>query len=155
VVCGEVTLGARSSVWYHAVVRGDVAPIQVGEATNVQDGTVIHVDAGVPATIGARVGIGHRVILHGCTIEDDCLIGMGSVLLNGVSVGTGSVIAAGAVLPEGFRVPPGSLVVGVPGRVTRPVDDALRARIQATWEHYIEHAERHRSGAFPLARASL
>lgn len=154
-VCGEVTLGARSSVWYHAVVRGDVAPIQVGEATNVQDGTVIHVDAGVPATIGARVGIGHRVILHGCTIEDDCLIGMGSVLLNGVSVGTGSVIAAGAVLPEGFRVPPGSLVVGVPGRVTRPVDDALRARIQATWEHYIEHAERHRSGAFPLARASL
>jgi len=132
-----------------------VAPIQVGEATNVQDGTVIHVDAGVPATIGARVGIGHRVILHGCTIEDDCLIGMGSVLLNGVSVGTGSVIAAGAVLPEGFRVPPGSLVVGVPGRVTRPVDDALRARIQATWEHYIEHAERHRSGAFPLARASL
>ncbi|HXQ27873.1 MAG TPA: gamma carbonic anhydrase family protein [Gemmatimonadales bacterium] len=150
-----MTLGARSSVWYHAVVRGDVAPIQVGEATNVQDGTVIHVDAGVPATIGARVGIGHRVILHGCTIEDDCLIGMGSVLLNGVSVGTGSVIAAGAVLPEGFRVPPGSLVVGVPGRVTRPVDDALRARIQATWEHYIEHAERHRSGAFPLARASL
>lgn len=154
-VCGDVTLGARSSVWYHAVVRGDVAPIRVGEATNVQDGTVIHVDAGVPATIGARVGIGHRVILHGCTIEDDCLIGMGSVLLNGVSVGTGSVIAAGAVLPEGFRVPPGSLVVGVPGRVTRPVDDALRARIQATWEHYIEHAERHRSGAFPLARASL
>jgi carbonic anhydrase/acetyltransferase-like protein (isoleucine patch superfamily) len=155
VVLGDVTLAARSSVWYHAVVRGDVAPIHVGEGTNIQDGTVVHVDEGVPAAIGARVGIGHRVIVHGCTIEDDCLIGMGSVLLNGVSVGAGSVVAAGAVLPEGLRVPPGSLVIGVPGRVTRPVDAALRARIQATWEHYIAHAERHRSGAFPLAPASL
>ena len=155
VVLGEVTLAARSSVWYHAVLRGDVAPIRVGEASNIQDGSVVHVDPGVPAMIGARVGIGHRVIVHGCTIEDDCLIGMGSVLLNGVSVGTGSVVAAGAVLPEGFRVPPGSLVVGVPARVTRPVDAALQARIRATWEHYLVHAERHRSGAFPLARASL
>jgi carbonic anhydrase/acetyltransferase-like protein (isoleucine patch superfamily) len=155
VVVGDVTLGARSSVWYQAVVRGDVAPIQIGEATNVQDGSVIHVDAGVPATIGARVGIGHRVILHGCTIEDECLIGMGSVVLNGVSVGTGSVVAAGAVLPEGLRVPPGSLVVGVPGRVTRRVDAALRARITATWEHYLVQADRHRNGGFPLAPASL
>jgi carbonic anhydrase/acetyltransferase-like protein (isoleucine patch superfamily) len=155
VVLGDVTLAAQSSVWYQAVLRGDVAAIRVGEASNVQDGTVIHVDAGVPATIGARVAIGHRVIVHGCTIEDECLIGMGSVLLNGVTVGTGSVVAAGAVLPEGFQVPPGSLVVGVPGRVTRAVDPELRARIRATCEHYLEHAARHRSGAFPLAPASL
>lgn len=152
---GDVTLGARASVWYQAVLRGDVAPIVVGEASNVQDGTVIHVDAGVPATIGARVGIGHRAIVHGCTIEDDCLIGMGSVLLNGVRIGHGSVVAAGAVLPEGLIVPPRSLVVGVPGRVTRPVDEALQARIRATWEHYVGYAERHRAGVFPLAPTSL
>ena len=121
----------------------------------MQDGTIIHVDAGVPATVGARVGIGHRVVLHGCTIEDECLIGMGSVLLNGVHIGTGSVVAAGAVVPEGLRVPPGSVLVGVPARIARVVDEGLRARIRTTWEHYVTEAERHRSGAFPVARASL
>jgi carbonic anhydrase/acetyltransferase-like protein (isoleucine patch superfamily) len=121
----------------------------------VQDGTIIHVDAGVPATVGARVGIGHRVVLHGCTIEDECLIGMGSVLLNGVHIGTGSVVAAGAVVPEGLRVPPGSVLVGVPARITRAVDEGLKARIRATWEHYVTEAERHRSGAFPIAPTSL
>jgi carbonic anhydrase/acetyltransferase-like protein (isoleucine patch superfamily) len=155
VVLGDVTLGPRASVWYTAVLRGDTAPIVVGEASNVQDGTVIHVDAGVPATVGARVGIGHRVVLHGCTIEDECLIGMGSVLLNGAHIGTGSVVAAGAVVPEGLRVPPGSVLVGVPARITRAVDDRLRERIRATWEHYVTQATIHRSGAFPIARASL
>ncbi len=114
VVLGDVTLAARASVWYGAVLRGDMAAIVVGEATNLQDGTIVHVDEGKPARIGARVGVGHRAILHGCTVEDDCLIGMGSVLLNDVHVGTGSVVAAGAVVPEGTRVPPGSLIVGVP-----------------------------------------
>lgn len=155
VVLGDVTLGPHASVWYTAVLRGDSAPIVVGEASNVQDGTIIHVDAGVPATVGARVGIGHRVVLHGCTIEDECLIGMGSVVLNGAHIGTGSVVGAGAVVPEGLRIPAGSVVVGVPARVTRAVDDALRARIRATWEHYLAEAERHRAGAFPLARTSL
>lgn len=155
IVLGDVTLGPRASVWYTAVLRGDTAPIVVGEASNVQDGTIIHVDAGVPATVGARVGIGHRVVLHGCTIEDECLIGMGSVLLNGVHIGTGSVVAAGAVVPEGLRVPPGSVLVGVPARITRAVDDGLKARIRATWEHYVTEAERHRSGAFPIAPTSL
>ena len=126
---GDVTLGEESSVWYGAVLRGDMAPIVIGAQSNIQDGTIVHVDAGVPCTVGRRVGVGHRVILHGCTVEDDCLIAMGSVLLNGVRIGTGSVVAAGAVVPEGMQVPPGSLVMGVPGRIVRPVDAALsRAR---------------------------
>jgi carbonic anhydrase/acetyltransferase-like protein (isoleucine patch superfamily) len=155
VVLGDVTLGARASVWYGAVLRGDMAPITVGEATNLQDGTIVHVDEGVPATIGARVGVGHRAILHGCTVEDECLVGMGVILLNYVHVGRGSVIAAGAVVPEGVVIPPGSLVMGVPARVVRPVDDALRERIRHTWEHYVAEAERHRAGRFPMARTDL
>jgi len=155
IVLGDVTLAARASVWYGAVLRGDMDAIVIGEATNVQDGAIVHVDAGLPARVGARVGVGHRAILHGCTVEDDCLIGMGSVLLNGAHIGAGSVVAAGAVVPEGSRVPPGSLVVGVPARVTRAVDDALRERIRQTWEHYVMQAERHRVGTYPAARPSL
>jgi carbonic anhydrase/acetyltransferase-like protein (isoleucine patch superfamily) len=154
-VLGDVTLGPRASVWYQAVLRGDMAPIVVGEATNLQDGVIVHVDEGKPALIGARVGVGHRAIIHGCTIEDECLIGMGSVLLNGARIGKGSVVAAGAVVPEGMRVPPGSLAVGVPARVARSVDPALAARIRVTWEHYVAEAERHRRGRFPLAKPSL
>ena len=149
-VMGDVTLGADSSVWYGAVLRGDMAPIVIGERTNLQDGTIVHVDEGVPCRIGARVGVGHRVILHGCTVEDECLIGMGSILLNEVHIGTGSVIAAGAVIPERMRVPPGSLVMGVPGRIVRRVDEALAQRIQETWSHYVEQARAHRAGRFPL-----
>ncbi|HEU5171472.1 MAG TPA: gamma carbonic anhydrase family protein [Gemmatimonadales bacterium] len=150
-VLGDVTLEEESSVWYQAVVRGDLAPVRIGPQSNIQDGTIVHVDSGVPCTVGRRVAVGHRVILHGCTIEDDCLIGMGSVLLNGVRVGTGSVIAAGAVIPEGVIVPPGSLVMGVPGRVVRAVDDGLRKRIRGTWAHYVESAKAHRAGRYPLA----
>ena len=98
-------------MWYQCVLRADMDRIVVGEASNIQDGTVVHVDAGRPALIGARVGIGHRAIIHGCEIEDECLVGMGSVLLNGARVGTGSVVAAGAVVTEGVVIPPGSLVV--------------------------------------------
>ncbi len=154
-VLGDVSLGPRASVWYGCVLRGDMDRIAVGEATNVQDGTIVHVDTGRPALIGAHVGIGHRAIVHGCDIEDDCLVGMGSILLNGVRVGTGSVIAAGAVVPEGTAIPPGSLVMGVPGRVVRGVDAALRARIASTWQHYVAQAERHRAGTMPLARPHL
>ena len=149
-VMGDVTLEEHASVWYHSVLRGDMAPIVVGAHSNIQDGTIVHVDEGVPCTIGRRVGVGHRVILHGCTVEDDCLIGMGSVLLNNVRIGTGSVVAAGAVVPEGMAVPPGSLVMGVPGRIVRQVEPALRERIAGTWRHYVEQAEAHRSGRYPL-----
>jgi carbonic anhydrase/acetyltransferase-like protein (isoleucine patch superfamily) len=152
IVMGDVGLGAESSVWYNSVVRGDMAPIRVGSQTNLQDGTVVHVDEGLPCTIGDRVGVGHRVILHGCSVEDDCLIGMGSVLLNGVVVGRGSVIAAGALLTEGMRIPPGSLVMGMPGRVIRPVTAELGKRIEQTWRNYVELAKLHRAGHFPLVK---
>ena len=146
VVLGDVTLGERASVWPAAVVRGDTAPIVIGAESNVQDGTVVHVDTGVPTTIGARVGIGHRAIIHGATVEDDCLIGMGSILLNRVVVGRGSIVGAGAVCPEGMRIPPRSLVLGVPGRVVRQTSDAERERIAQTVRAYLELQERHRRG---------
>jgi carbonic anhydrase/acetyltransferase-like protein (isoleucine patch superfamily) len=149
---GAVTLGAESSVWYGAVLRGDMAPIVIGSQTCLQDGTIVHVDEDIPCRIGSRVGVGHRVILHGCTVADECLIGMGSILLNNVSIGTGSVVAAGAVLPEGMQVPPRSLVMGVPARVVRPVDERLARRIAGTWSHYVEQAKAHRAGRFPLIR---
>ena len=150
VVLGDVTLEADTSVWYNAVLRGDLAPIRIGAESNIQDGSMVHVDEGVPCTVGRRVGVGHRVILHGCTVEDECLVGMGSVILNEVRIGTGSVVAAGAVIPEGVIIPPGSLVIGVPGRVVRPVDDVLRERIRSTWAHYVDMARSHRSGRYPL-----
>lgn len=148
-VCGDATLGPRVSVWPFAAVRADTAPIVIGADTNVQDGTVIHVDHGVPCTIGARVGIGHRAIVHGATVGDDCLIAMGAVLLNHVTVGSGSIIGAGAVCTEGFDVPPNSLVLGVPGRVIRQTSEAERARIRATVESYLALQDAHRRGEFP------
>jgi len=146
-VLGAVSLGRTASVWYNAVIRADMEPITIGDESNIQDLSVLHVDEGVPCSIGRRVGVGHRAILHGCTVEDECLIGMGAILLNNVRVGSGSVIAAGAVLTEGTEIPPGSLVVGVPGRVVRPVDGALQARIRTTWEHYVTLAQEHASGS--------
>lgn len=147
-VIGDVTLGARVSVWPTAVIRGDTAAIVIGEDSNVQDGTVVHVDHGVPCTIGARVGIGHRAIIHGATVEPDSLIGMGAILLNNVVVGAGSIVGAGAVCPEGMQVPPNSLVLGVPGRVVRQTTDAERARIAKTVQSYLDLQEAHRSGKF-------
>ena len=148
-VCGDVTLGARVSIWPFAAVRGDTAPITIGDDSNVQDGSVIHVDLGVPCTIGARVGIGPRAIIHGATVDDDVLIGMGAILLNRVHVGSGSIIGAGAGCPEGMKIPPNSLVLGVPGRVIRQTTDAERQRIALTVASYVALQEQHRNGAFP------
>ena len=147
-VLGAVSLGARASVWYNCVLRADMEPITIGDDSNIQDLTMIHVDEGIPCAVGARVGVGHRAILHGCTIEDDSLIGMGAILLNHVRVGSGSVIGAGAVLTEGMVVPPGSLVFGVPGKVIHPVDEALRVRIASNVSHYVALAMRHRACEF-------
>lgn len=138
VVIGDVTLGARVSVWPTAVIRGDSDTITIGDDSNVQDGTIVHVDHGVPTTIGNRVAIGHRAIVHGSIVEDDCLIAMGAILLNGVRVGTGSIVGAGAVCREGMVIPPNSLVLGVPGRVVRQTTDAERERIKKTVESYLE-----------------
>ncbi len=141
---GSVRLLPGSSVWYTAVLRADFDPIVLGERSNLQDGVVVHTDAGHPTTIGSGVSVGHRAVLHGCIIEDDCLIGMGSVVLNGAHVGARSLVAAGAVVPEGAVIPPRSLVAGVPGTVRREIDDDALARIRANADVYVELARRHR-----------
>lgn len=145
-VIGDVTLGAHVSVWPTAVLRGDTAPIVVGEDSNIQDGSVLHVDRGVPCTIGKRVAIGHRAIVHGATVHDDCLIGMGAIVLNRVVVGSGSIVGAGAVCTEGMIIPPNSLVIGVPAKVRRETTADERARIAGTVAAYLELQQEHRAG---------
>ncbi len=151
-VIGDVTLGARVSVWPTAVIRADSAPISIGEDTNVQDGAVLHVDKGFPMVIGARVSIGHRAILHGATVEDECLIAMGAILLNGVVVGAGSLVGAGAVCREGMRIPPRSVVLGVPGRVARDATSEITERIRRTMANYLSLQEEFRAGRYPVLR---
>ena len=121
---GQVSLAARSSVWYSATLRAEAEPIEIGFGSNIQDGVTVHVDPEFPAAIGAGVSVGHNAVLHGCTVEDDVLIGMGAIVLNGAVIGTGSLVAAGAVVPQGMIVPPKSLVAGVPGRIRRQLSDA-------------------------------
>ena len=144
VVSGRVHLGARSSVWPCAVIRGDTDTIAIGHDTNVQDGAVLHADDGVPCTVGRRVTIGHRAIVHGCTVADDVLIGMGAIVMNQAVIGEHSMVAAGALVPEGSTVPPGSLVVGIPGRVVRETTTDERAAIAASAAHYVAMIVRHR-----------
>ena len=148
ILIGNVTIGPRSSVWPTAVLRGDSDAIVVGEDTNVQDGAILHADPGLPAVLGHRVSVGHRAIVHGATVEDDCLIAMGAILLNGVQVGTGSLVAAGAVCKEGMRIPPNSVVIGVPARVAREATSEIRERIDRTWRAYIRLSEEHRAGKY-------
>jgi carbonic anhydrase/acetyltransferase-like protein (isoleucine patch superfamily) len=139
---GQVRVGARASIWPLAVLRGDSDTITVGEDTNVQDGVVMHADPGFPATLGSRVTVGHRAVVHGAQVDDDCLVGIGAILLNGVHLGAGSLVGAGAVLTEGMQVPPGSVVLGVPGRVVRPVTDRQRKRIQDSAVSYVKASRR-------------
>ncbi len=143
-VIGAVTIGERSGVFYSAVVRGDTSTITVGAGSNLQDGVVVHADPGFACSIGSGVSVGHAAVVHGCTIEDDCLIGMGAVVLNGAVVGRESMVAAGAVILEGARIPPGSLVAGVPGKVRRELTAAERAGIRANARHYTELTAAHR-----------
>lgn len=138
-VIGNVMVGERSSIWPNATLRGDVNTIRIGEETNVQDNSVLHVDEGpFPLTLGDRVTVGHSVVLHGCTVEDESLIGIGAVVLNGVVVGAGSVIAAGAVVPEGMQIPPGSMVMGVPAKIRREVTAEEKERFRVNAQHYVK-----------------
>lgn len=148
VVLGAVHLGEDTSVWPTAVIRGDADQITIGARSNVQDGAVIHADLGVPTTIGKDCVIGHRAIVHGTTLEDGVLVGMGAILLNGTRVGSGSIIAAGAVVLEGTQIPPGSLVVGVPAKVVRALSAEQQAGIRENAQRYVQLAQLHRSGAF-------
>jgi carbonic anhydrase/acetyltransferase-like protein (isoleucine patch superfamily) len=150
-VVGEVALGECSSVWFGTVVRGDTAPITVGAHSNLQDLTLVHVDADAPAVVGDRVTVGHRAILHGCTIGDDCLVGMGAIVLSKAVVGPGSLVGAGALVTEGHVIPPGSLVLGAPARVLGPVKDAHRAAIAEGTRHYVELARAYLRKGFARA----
>lgn len=146
VVVGDVVIGAGSSVWYGSVIRGDVHWIRIGERTNVQDLSVLHVTTGThPLLIGSDVTIGHRAILHGCSVQDTCLIGMGSIVLDGATIGAGSLVAAGAVVPVGMQVPPGALVAGIPAQVKRSLRPEELERQRASARHYQELAAQHRA----------
>jgi carbonic anhydrase/acetyltransferase-like protein (isoleucine patch superfamily) len=144
---GEVTLGRSASVWFNATVRGDLAPVFVGDESNIQDNCVVHVDVGAPARLGARVTMGHGAIVHAAVIEDEVLVAMKAVVLSGCHVGSGSLIGAGAVVPEGTRIPPGSLVLGVPARVVRPLRPEERERVRVNARSYVELAAAYRGTA--------
>jgi gamma-carbonic anhydrase len=139
VVIGDVEIGDESSIWYGTVVRGDVMPIRIGARTSIQDGTIIHVTSGRSGTtIGSDCTVGHGAIIHACTVEDLCLIGMGSILLDGARVGRGSLVGAGALVTPGTDIPPNSLVIGSPAKVKRPVNAREREQIEYGAAHYVE-----------------
>jgi carbonic anhydrase/acetyltransferase-like protein (isoleucine patch superfamily) len=145
-VIGKVILRAGASVWFGAVLRGDTEPIEVGEDSNVQENSVLHTDAGYPLWIGPGCTIGHKAMLHGCTIEHNSLIGMSATVLNGAVIGRNSLIGAGALVTEGKAIAEGSLVMGAPGRVVRALDEAAIERLRESARHYAENARRFRAG---------
>jgi carbonic anhydrase/acetyltransferase-like protein (isoleucine patch superfamily) len=140
VVLGDVTLGPQASVWYHAVARGDCERIVIGPQTNVQDLCLLHADPGFPCLLGARVTLGHGAIVHGATVEDDCLIGMRAVVMNGARIGAGSIVGVAALVTEGMVVPPNSVVLGVPGKIVRQAEPRDLERIRHAAEHYVRQA---------------
>ena len=137
-VLGDVSLGRDANIWFGAVVRGDMAPISVGDRSNIQDNAVAHVDDDHPLRIGENVTVGHGAILHGCTVEDGCLIGMGAILLNGCVIGRGSLVAAGALVTQGKLIPPGSLVMGAPAKVVRALTEEELTQNRASADGYVE-----------------
>ena len=145
VVKGKVQMGEDVSIWYNATVRGDSAEIKIGDRTNVQDNAVIHVDTHYPTTIGNGVTIGHGAIVHGCTVGDNTLIGMGAIVLNGASIGENCIIGAGALIPQNAVIPDGSLVVGMPGKVRRSVTEEEIATNRASAQMYMEEAAEYKA----------
>ncbi|HME11046.1 MAG TPA: gamma carbonic anhydrase family protein [Bryobacteraceae bacterium] len=144
-VIGDVAVGERSSVWPNVSIRGDVNSIRIGDETSIQDNTVLHCDpVTFPLVIGNRVTVGHGAVVHGCTIEDESLIGIGAVILNGAKIGRGSVIAAGSVVPEGMQIPPGSMVMGIPAKVKRELTTEERERFHHNASRYVEMAKIYR-----------
>ncbi len=145
-VIGDVVIGPESSIWFGAVVRGDIHPIRIGARSNVQDNATLHVVGGkFGTTLGDGVTVGHNAVVHGCTIEDGVLVGMGAIVLDGAVVGAESLIAAGALVPPGTRVPRRSLVLGSPGKVVRPVSDDELERIRSSASNYVGYAKRYRA----------
>jgi len=145
-VIGRVELGEGASVWYGAVLRGDNDWMTIGRHSNIQDGSVLHTDAGIALTIGQGVTVGHQVMLHGCTVGDNSLIGIQAVVLNNAKIGRNSIVGAGSVVTEGKEFPDNSLIVGVPARVVRTLDDAAAAKLRASAEHYVENGRRFAKG---------
>lgn len=145
-VIGKVTLGEDAGIWFGAVLRGDNERITVGARSNIQEHAVLHTDMGFPLDIGEGCTIGHRAILHGCTIGENSLVGMGAIILNGARIGRDCLIAAGALVPEGREIPDGSLVVGVPGRAIRTLDEASIARLRQSAENYVANWKRFAAG---------
>jgi carbonic anhydrase/acetyltransferase-like protein (isoleucine patch superfamily) len=143
-VIGSVRLGIGASVWFNCVIRGDSDWITIGDGTNIQDGTIIHADAGEPVRLGARVSVGHRALLHGCTVGDSTLIANGAMILDRVSIGRHCLIAAGALVPPGKVIPDGSVVMGIPGKIVRGITDSDRAMIDWTAEHYVARGQLYR-----------
>ena len=145
-VVGHVILAEDVGIWFGAAIRGDNEPIRIGARSNIQEGAVLHSDMGFPLTIGADVTIGHRAILHGCTIGDGALIGMGATVMNGARIGAGSIIGAGALVTEGKEIPEGSLVMGAPAKVIRALDAETRQRLLGSAAHYVANAHRFAKG---------
>ncbi|MEY2632472.1 MAG: hypothetical protein RIR00_1126 [Pseudomonadota bacterium] len=141
---GDIRLAPNSSIWWNAVIRGDNDPISIGENTNIQDGSVLHTDEGVPMQIGSNVTVGHLVMLHGCTIGDGSLIGIGSTILNRAVIGKHCIVGANTLIPEGKTFPDRVLIVGSPGKVVRELNDAEVQRLQASALHYVDNAKRYR-----------
>ncbi|RAI01199.1 gamma carbonic anhydrase family protein [Acuticoccus sediminis] len=145
-VMGDVVLGEKTGIWFGAVLRGDNTTITIGEGTNIQDHVMVHVDPGYPATIGKGCTVGHRAIIHGCTIGDNTLIGMGAIVLNGANIGNNCIIGAGALITEGKEIPDGSLVVGMPGKVVRQLDEATFETLRKQGLGYVRNAEKFTNG---------
>lgn len=142
-VMGDVRIGPLATILYQVVLRGDIEKIVIGEGSNIQDGTIVHLADDIPVLIGDYVTVGHKAMIHACTIEDECLIGMSSTILDGVVIGRRSIVAAGAVVPPGMIVPPGSMVMGVPGKI-KPLPEARQIGLRFWAEKYIEVAAEHR-----------